>query len=240
MDSKYRSLVDYVCKYCQEELKNETVLQPCLCKDYVHRKCLEKWLEIKKDATRCEICGGEYKKKIVGIEWKFVTETFLIPIMKFILLPLLNLFLVIGFYGYSEFNACDYVSEDNFAFRDENRCRVNLLFTILGCFIACIPICTLPIILCCFEKIHNIYKKYYITTPLFFLLAQAIGILIYYAAFRKWIFNATSASIGFIVLISLFFIIVPVRYLYRKYLRPKLINYPDSCLRYNYPEVRIE
>ena len=50
---------EIVCRYCLDSSGNNKI-NPCNCKNFVHKECLQKWLLIKKDNI-CEICQIEYK-----------------------------------------------------------------------------------------------------------------------------------------------------------------------------------
>ena len=112
-----KSPMTKTCKYCLQS--GGKMVQPCSCKDYVHRTCLQKWYETKgviqestnfdKDSTTpnknittpnpniCEICHTEYARgevfKCGNCLWDWTFYSFLI---------LLNLFIFIGYAGYDQ------------------------------------------------------------------------------------------------------------------------------------------
>ena len=56
---------EIVCRYCLDS-NGDSKINPCDCKNFVHKECLTKWLEIKKNNT-CELCKKEYKNLNIDI-----------------------------------------------------------------------------------------------------------------------------------------------------------------------------
>lgn len=47
------------CRICFMTNKNEFI-KPCKCNSLIHKKCLKKWIQIKKNPEYCEICKFKY------------------------------------------------------------------------------------------------------------------------------------------------------------------------------------
>ena len=53
-----------LCRICHCEDTIDNLDSPCNCKgslQFVHRKCLQKWISEKLDTSRCEVCNAQYK-----------------------------------------------------------------------------------------------------------------------------------------------------------------------------------
>ena len=48
------------CRICFENLEEGKLIKPCNCNNYVHEKCLKKWIQIKNNPRNCEICKSKY------------------------------------------------------------------------------------------------------------------------------------------------------------------------------------
>lgn len=86
-----------VCRYCLESNGNNKI-NPCNCKNFVHKECLIKWLLIKKNDT-CEICKKKYKNLNTDIEfqlfYKKIDEFIQIIFRKFRIDIFLIIFIII-------------------------------------------------------------------------------------------------------------------------------------------------
>jgi len=58
----------HFCTICQDDIKKgEHKLKLCTCKHIFHKKCLNKFLKIKKTNLECPVCRESYKKILSGI-----------------------------------------------------------------------------------------------------------------------------------------------------------------------------
>ena len=48
------------CRICFENFEEGKLIKPCNCNNYVHEKCLKKWIQIKNNPKNCEICKSKY------------------------------------------------------------------------------------------------------------------------------------------------------------------------------------
>ena len=52
----------FECRICFEMDHLKQLILPCHCHQYVHRSCLFRWSELRRDNLQCcELCRGEYR-----------------------------------------------------------------------------------------------------------------------------------------------------------------------------------
>lgn len=73
------------CKYCLDiiDIESNNIFRPCLCKDYIHKECFEKWILkrpinrnecINDTLNKCEICNSKYNISINNLIKKRLNE----------------------------------------------------------------------------------------------------------------------------------------------------------------------
>lgn len=80
------------CRYCFE--KTSPLIYPCSCKTPVHKKCIERWLEISK-REKCEICQTPFMYKEWGLN-DSVIDMFRFVVCAIGSMALLRFFGIIG------------------------------------------------------------------------------------------------------------------------------------------------
>lgn len=51
---------ELICRICFESKKKSKLINPCECKEKIHKECLKKWIEVKNNPEVCEICKKKY------------------------------------------------------------------------------------------------------------------------------------------------------------------------------------
>ena len=58
---------EYSCRICFEDEKGGILIKPCKCNQSIHRECLKRWIEIKKNPQFCEVCKNKYNVRFTII-----------------------------------------------------------------------------------------------------------------------------------------------------------------------------
>ena len=58
---------DFTCRICFDDEKKSKLLMPCKCNQPIHKRCLKKWMKIKKNPEYCEICKEKYNVDFIVI-----------------------------------------------------------------------------------------------------------------------------------------------------------------------------
>eukprot|EP00759_Apiculatamorpha_spiralis_P047817 PhF_6_TR43351/c0_g2_i1/m.66396 len=94
------------CVICLSESDEENLFRPCLCKSYVHRKCLREWRHRGQNLrayTHCPTCAYMYRVVTVTMNLRQETKSFYYSrVARLWLLLIVGLFATIaGFAGFS-------------------------------------------------------------------------------------------------------------------------------------------
>ena len=58
---------ELTCRICFDNEKKSKLIMPCKCNRPIHKKCLKRWMRIKRNPAYCEICKQKYNVDFIVI-----------------------------------------------------------------------------------------------------------------------------------------------------------------------------